>query len=319
MRVAIVGRSPLAFFVAQELERELARHAHAEVIYFAPKELLYLPEYKILRPEGLKISALFRYVQVINESVNSISLNAQRVITLKDTYGFDVIFIDQTPWYSPEDLEQIRSATQNLLLQLHLAGKNKGAAVRFAGQGAPVWQAALSLKSHLNATRVAGLTVAVGPPKDKEVEAFLKEAGISCSSDSRLPGFTVTAPGPIVDPRKIKGGVVDSKGYLISDARAMAKGQRSVLVRGSNQSHLCGLYRAERTVAGRYASQISRLNQGKPLHPEIGDRQAALLLKSEHGVLVKLDPNRQEPLWRAQLAYRLDRALYRRLLRRSHH
>jgi hypothetical protein len=51
MRVAIVGNSPLAFFVAQGLNNDIARYAHLEVVWLtADREIGFPATTKLLSP-----------------------------------------------------------------------------------------------------------------------------------------------------------------------------------------------------------------------------------------------------------------------------
>jgi hypothetical protein len=315
MNIALIGYGPLSFFVARELEGTVARHAHTSVAYFAPEKLPNLGDYAIDRANRfIKPDQVFKYVDVRNAAtVRSVSLGQRHIVTTQGVEPFDLIMIDQTPAYSAQDLEEVGRATQKLTRQLSSNARAARAAIRLAGEGAAVWQLALCIKEYLQRDGIGGASVEVEKPRDRDAWEFLQNNGILRADERRRPGFTVAAPAPLLGPRSIKGLVVDSGGYAVTDQHRLAKGHQFVVVRGGEELTMRNMWRPESVLAKHYASQLERLSvNGRPAAMPL--ESPALLLEGSNGVMTKLGRKADFSLG-ARAALALERQATRRLFR----
>lgn len=314
MRILIVGNSPLAFFVAQGLNNDIARYTHLEVLWLTDdRELIYLPTYRLLAPNRtVRKSSALPNVRLVTDKIRSVSLPNKRVITEKRVIEFDILFLDQTPWYTQDQLNEVGQALQKLVV--HLKAKKDiraRGAIRLKGAGPLTWQLALLARHELNRLKYRQVVVEIERPKNRAVAELMKESGLSLELSTR-PGFTVAAPLPAFESRKIKGMRIDRRDRAITDGEGIAG--RGVIVAEQATVADRTLLRALESQARIYAAQLERLVTQDELLP-IDREPAAFLLKSDRQLLFRFDKSISRRV-RAQLIYRLELNIWKRLLSR---
>lgn len=314
MRIVIVGHSPLAFFVAQGLNNDIARYAHLEVIWLtSDREISYLPTYRLLAPNRTirKISALPN-VRLVTDKIRSISLPNQRVVTEKRLVEYDYLFLDQTPWYTQTELAEVGQALQKLAL--HLKSKKDiqaAGAIRLKGSTPLTWQLALLVRQELNRLRNRQIRVEIERPKARLIAEFLKEQGITLDFSTR-PGFTVAAPTAQFASSRVRGMRIDRKERAISDGEGFAS--RGVLVADQVAASERTLLRTLEAQARLFTAQLERLVTEKPT-VAIEREPTAFLLKSDREIFLHFGGSTSRRV-RARLVYNLDHSFWRRLLSR---
>lgn len=314
MRVAIVGNSPLAFFVAQGLNNDIARYAHLEVFWLtADRELSFPATTKLLSPSRTaKKAAALPNIRIVTDQIRSISLPSRRIVTDKRLLEFDYLFLDQTPWYTQEELKEVGRAIQRLLVQLRSRKDIRAAgAIRLRGQGALTWQLALNVQAELRKLKDRQISVEVERPRQRIVTEFLLEHGIAVEFSTR-PGFTVAAPEPAIPTRKIKGIRIDQRDRAIVDACGLAA--KGVIAVDQANTADRTLWRAIESQARRIAQQLEQLVTVAELTP-LDREPVAFVLKTERSLLMKFDRAFSRRV-RARLLFKLDSDLWKRLLSR---
>jgi hypothetical protein len=314
MRVVIVGNSPLAFFIAQGLNNDIARFAHVEVVWLTDdREMTYLPTYRLLSPNrAVRKSAALPNIRIVTEPIRSISLPNRRIVTQKRLLEFDILCLDQTPWYTSGDLSSISQALQKLSVQLRLKKDIRAAgAVRLKGASPLAWQLALLVRAEINRHKFRQISVEVERPKNRVVTEFLRSAGIDINFSTR-PGFSVAPPEPAFPSKRVKGMRIDRREMAITNNESVAA--RGVLVVEQLTSSERTLWRALESEARQYAGQIERMINSDELS-SLEREPAAYLLKSTDGILLRFDRTVSQRV-RAHLVAKLDRDLWKKLLSR---
>ncbi len=314
MRIVIVGNSPLAFFVAQGLNNDIARYAHLEVVWLtADRDMSFMPTTRLLAPTRVaKKAAAIPNVRIVTDQIRSISLPSRRIVTDKKLIEFDYLFLDQTPWYSQDELKEVGRAIQRLVVQLrsrkdiHASG-----AIRLRGQGALTWQLALNIQAELRRIKDRHVAVEVERPRQRIVTDFLTENGIVTEFSSR-PGFTIAAPSPAFLTRKVKGIRIDQRERAIVDADGLAS--RGVLVVDQANTADRTLWRSLEAQARRIAQQLELLvTEAETI--ALDREPVAFILRFDRSVMMKFDRATSRRV-RARLLYKLDSDLWKRLLSR---
>lgn len=314
MRIVILGNSPLAFFVAQGLNNDIARYAHLEVIWLtSEREVSFPASWRLLAPSrSAKKAAALPNVRIVTDQIKSVSAAARRVVTDKRVIEFDYLFLDQSPWYCQEDLKEVGRALQRLVVQLKTRKDIRAAgAIRLRGQGALTWQLALSIRAELRRLKNRQVAVEVERPRQRIVTDFLQENGIATEYSTR-PGFTVAAPAALFPSRKVKGIRIDQRERAIVDAGGLAG--RGVLIIDQANTADRTLWRALEGQARRITQQLEQLVTEK--EPIVLDREPiAFVLRFERSLLMKFDKATSRRV-RARFLYKLDSDLWKRLLSR---
>jgi hypothetical protein len=225
---------------------------------------------------------------------------------------FDYLFLDQTPWYTQEELKEVGRAIQRLLVQLRSRKDIKAAgAIRLRGQGALTWQLALTVHAELKRLKDRQISIEVERPRQRVVTDFLQEHGIVPEYSNR-PGFTVAAPIPAIPTRKIKGIRIDQRDRAIVDASGLAA--KGVIAVDQANTADRTLWRAIESQARRIAQQIELLVTGAELSA-LDREPVAFVLKADSSLLMKFDRASSRRV-RARLLFKLDNDLWKRLLSR---
>jgi len=314
MRITLVGNSPLAFFVAQGLNNDIARYAHLEVVWLtSDREMTFLPGERLLAPNrGVRKSAALANVRIVTDQIRSISLPNSRIVTEKRLIEFDYLFLDQTPWYTQAQLAEVSQALQKLVVHLKAKKDIRAAgAIRLKGQGALIWQLALLVRHELLRLKNRQIAVEVERPKTRAVAEFLKEHGVNLEFSTR-PGFTVAPPLPAFPSRKIKGMRIDQRERAVTDAEGLAS--RGVLVAENASTSDRTLLRSLESQARAYSSQLERLATAAEL-TAIEREPAAFLLRSDRSLLLRFDRSTSQRV-RARLVAKLENDLWKKLLNR---
>ncbi len=313
-RIVIVGNSPLAFFVAQGLNNDIARFTHLEVVWLtADRELSYLPHHRLLAPNRtLRKSAALPNVRVVTDKIRSISLPTKRLITEKRLIEFDLIFLDQTPWYTETDLDEVGQALQRLVVQLKSKKDIRASgAIPLKGQGPLVWQLALLIKSELVRLKNRQVSVEVERPKQRTIADFLKQHGVELELSSR-PGFTIAPPTSAFPSKRVKGMRIDRRELAVTDGEGRAA--RDALVAEQTSSSDRTLWRSLEGQARNWATQIERIITKQELR-SIEREPAMFVLTGASQLLLRFDRTISQRV-RARLLAKLDRDFWKKLLRR---
>lgn len=314
MRIVIVGNSPLAFFVAQGLNNDIARYAHLEVVWLtADRDMSFMPTTRLLAPTRVaKKAAAIPNVRIVTDQIRSISLPSRRIVTDKRLIEFDYLFLDQTPWYTQDEVKEVGRAIQRLVVQLRSRKDIRASgAIRLRGQGALTWQLALNIQAELRRIKDRQVAVEVERPRQRIVTDFLTENGIVTEFSSR-PGFTVAAPSPAFLTRRVKGIRIDQRERAIVDSDGLAS--RGVLVVDQANNADRTLWRSLEAQARRIAQQLELLvTEAETM--ELDREPVAFILKFDRSVMMKFDRATSRRV-RARLLYKLDSDLWKRLLSR---
>src|SRR5690349_13746606 len=110
IKVVVIGNSPLSYFLAQALDKELGQLVHAKLNLIKPSSgTTHLPTATTLLGKtgfGLPLKT-FHGLKVAHDSIKSINLKEKRIITAKKVIEYDFLVVDQTAVYSDEELRVI--------------------------------------------------------------------------------------------------------------------------------------------------------------------------------------------------------------------
>ncbi|QQG49929.1 MAG: hypothetical protein HZB70_03990 [Candidatus Berkelbacteria bacterium] len=314
MNIAIIGDSPFAFLLARELDQDVARHAHVDIKLLTREDRLanLLDHRSGTAWKTINKRSALRHVALRAEAVKSVSLREKRLTTTKEILPYDILVVDQAPHFTSEELSRIEASIHKLILAVKSKPKSR-AAINFQGEDASTWQLALLIKGWLGKQHIQDVALTIPPTQNKALNDFLKGNGLMLGR-SKDPGITVAPCSPVVSPNKLKGAHIDRLDCVVSDAKALAKGYRDVLVRSGDAS--TNLWRAEQTRAKLFSSQIARLVENEALRP-LELEGAALGLSGNNGALTIVGSSQNTGL-RAKTIIGLDLAFWRNLLRRYH-
>lgn len=316
MKIIIVGDSPFTFFLARELDKDLARHAHLDVTLLTREESLT----SLLDHRGgtawqtVDKAKALDHVSLQIGAVKSVSLKQKRVTTAKNLVPYDILVLDQTPCYTAKELMKIESTIQKLILAVRSKPANR-AVINFKGEDSSTWQLALTTKSWLTKQRVRNVAVAIPLTTNAKLNDYLKNNGLMLKP-TKGPGVSIASPGLVLDTKKVKGIVADELGYALTDAKAFPKGYRDVLVRDGEVLRSVGLWRTDLTRAKLFASQIARLVEGEP-SKNLEIETAAVVLLGSNGALTAVGKSLEQGL-RAKAIIALELRMRRELFRRYH-
>ncbi len=314
MKIVIVGNSPLAFFVARGLNNDIARYAHLEVMWLTDdRDMAFPTTQRLIGPNRVvKKSAALPNIKIVTEPIRSISLPAHRIVTEKRVIDFELIFFDQTPWYTQKDLSAISQALQKLIVQIRAKKDIRAAgAVRLKGESPLVWQLSLTIKQELTRLRNRSVSVEVERPRQRSVTDFLNECGVG-TEFSNKPGFTVAEPLPAFPTKRIKGIRIDRRERAVTDGNGIAA--TDALVAEHAHSDERTLFRALEAEGRILANQMERLITRSELLP-IEREPVAFILRFERRLLARLERIVSTRL-RARLLYKLDHDFWKKLAAR---
>lgn|GEM_PF-2393461 len=221
-RLLLVGSSPLIHLIARQLDSDLARRAELEVIMINRRErIVYAPLIKSLLGKKKYFKPKpYDYLKVTHKEVSSISLPRRQVITTSGTFDYDHLVLDQTPTFTPEEVDRLSEEVKKLVMQLssrvHL-GQRRRATVKFAGEASISWQLSLAVASDIKAlpAAVAGLlSVQTDAAPSSQLVSFLRLAGVGkLQQETVSTTVEIRPPKRIVEPKHIKGATVGAQGY----------------------------------------------------------------------------------------------------------
>jgi len=316
--IVIISDSPLGYFVARFLDRDIARRTENQVIFLTRhREVTYFPELHSVigkKHYTLPVDRLPHIRTRITE-VKSIHLTRRQIITSKELIDYDYLVLDQTPVFSIHDIEKIARESRRLITHLQAKQKTRlttRAMIRCSGQSANSWQLALTLKADFDRLLTnLPVQVTVDLPKNKKLRQFLIAGGLLEKTRGSLPGFSIASPSSPVSNRKIRGLTIDNEGYALADQYSRPINHPNALIVNHPHRLLQNILRTDRTQAQKLADSLKRLLDNQQPHV-LEITQPALLLNNNQRHLVWLGHLVSDRL-KAQLVSRVDKRSFHRL------
>jgi hypothetical protein len=312
----LVGRSPLAYLIAQALDRSMGSSVEHQLIWLVPDTALARPH----ATSGdfgatFSVDQKLAHVRVVNTIVQGINLN-QYVILPKKVLKYDRLLVDQAAWYTADDLGRIEKAVRQLVVGLQAKQNTNQEAVgqiRVDGQSAVSYQLALSIQSSLVATTLTRgrLVVAVDRPTDSVLAEYLTSQGLGFAksevSQSRISLRIAQATGPLIT-RKIRNLAVDSRGEARVDKTWRLRDHPEVTYVKQSDRQWHNLVKTDLGLADALAALV----QNPTASRAISLPEKAFLLTGQHGLFVALDGVSNRPATR-QLVRLREQRLTRRI------
>lgn len=316
----LVGRSPLSYLIAQALDRSIGSSIEHQLIWLVPDTALARPH-----AVGAALSATFpaaeklAHVRPVNTAVQGINLNDQYVILPKKVLKYDRLLIDQTAWYTADDLARIEKAVRQLVVGLQAKQNTNQDAVgqiRVDGKSAVSYQLALSIQGSLAATTLmrGRLVVAVDRPTDPALSEYLTSQGLGFAKSevgqSRISLRINEAAGPIIT-RKIRNLAIDSRGEARVDKTWRLRDHPEVIYVRQSDRQWQNLLKTDLNLSDALATLVKDPSAAKT----IASPEKAFLLNGPHGLFLALDGVSNRPATR-QLVRLREQRLSRRLFGR---
>lgn len=318
-RLVVVGDSPLSFFVARSLDRELARQSHLEAVYLGrDRQLVYFPGLTTLlgQPDFINRAAAFTHFKVLKTKIRSINLIDRRLIGERDIIDYDYLVLDQTPVFTSDELKAIAEQSAEVIRRLKAAtklGRHLTAAIRFLGDLPVAWQVALALQSDLRSldSQVASRLHLQVEANDGRLGRFLRRQGLmSVATEALGAGFRVQAPSPSIISNRVKGLLLDQKAQAITTTALNLESHPEVFVI-DGRCRYQNLLRPAKAVAAQIAHNVEAMVVGSRL-TAVEMPKAFYLLVGWEGLFLQFNSTISE-LLRASAIHTLDHAAYRRL------
>lgn len=316
----LIGRSPLTYLIAQHLDRTLGPGIEHQLIWLVSDVALARPHVARNAPNATFPAAeKLAHVRVVNTVVQGVNLNDQYVILPKKVLKYDRLLIDQTAWYTADDLTRIEKAVRQLVVGLQAKQNTKQDAVgqvRINGKSAASYQLALSIQNSLAATTLARgrLVVAIDRPADAALAAYLTSQGLGFAKSevgqSRISLRISEATGPIMT-RKIRNLAIDSKGEARVDKSWRLRDHPEVVYVRQSDRQWHNLLKTDIALA----EVLSHLVEHPSVTKSVIVPEKAFLLTGSHGLFLALDRVSNRPTTR-QLVRLREQRLSRRLFGR---
>jgi len=222
-KIVIVGESPLSLFIAQALDRWVARQVEYQVVWVKRDQTLTAPsQFKSLTfpPKGIIAASSLDHVQLANSAVVGVNLAAEHIVLPKQVIGYDLLIVDQTPVYCSTELGQMATAVGSLFSAIQAARnlrQPKTATVAVSGQSVLSYQLALAILHDRRRFKIdpRSLVVQVERPADKALNSYLATQG--CVMKSTLAGelgatLRLAPAKPPLAKAKVRGLPTDKNG-----------------------------------------------------------------------------------------------------------
>lgn len=316
----IVGRSPLTYLMARNLDRVIGSSVEHQLVWLVPDTALALPH-----ANGIGSAATFNvdrqltHLKVVSAVVQGINLNDQYVILPKKVLKYDRLVIDQTPWYTADDLSRIDKAVRQLIVGLQAKQNTNQEAVgqiRVDGRSAVSYQLALSILGSLAATTLARgrLDVAVDRPTDAALAEYLTGQGLRFAKtevgQSRISLRIAEATGPILT-RKIRNLAIDGRGEARVDKTWHLRDHPEVIYIRQSDRQWQNLLKADIDLT----NCLVPLSQNPPENKTVMIPDKAFLLQGPHGLFLALERVSNRPAARQLIRLR-EKRLSRRIFGR---
>ncbi len=267
-KIAVIGNSSLAYFVAREFDREFARQVENEVVFIrSSKDIVHTIQAGKFDSNSIDVTKHFLHVSFEIASIKSINLGEKRLVTSESVQDYDYLFVDQTPVYTATELLNIAYALRTVEAQLNSRKTQKEATYfRIAVKGTTVssYQVALSAKQYFNRHSIRNVTVEAELPAEEAVIEFLEHEGINHLSSRRQPGITIAAPHPPVNNRKVRSLHLDLGERAVVDQFGSPTHHPKVIYIDNEIRQLTNLWKSDQALAKQLAgSLIKEIETGK--------------------------------------------------------
>jgi hypothetical protein len=297
INIVIVGNSPVSTLVAWLLDQNLARHTHLRVSYLSEEpELVYYPKLDTIlgRNNWPSKKQLLGNVSFLHESVRSINLAAERIITADRQIEFDLLFIDQTPILTSAQLKTFSQASARLVneIQARLKTGHKAVAqVRILGPDISSYQAALALSEDIKKLELRlNIGLVIEPPDQPKLRAFLQSEGLKIRSSGEVSaGFSLACPTSPVNNQAIHGLHLDKSGRAITNQWGSLDNHPQVFILDSDATEAQNLLRVQLTLAKQIVANLERKLDHRQLRVLEWPKSACLLKGWQIGSLTKID------------------------------
>ncbi len=261
-RIVLVGNSPLMYFLAKILDKDVANQVHYSVIWLTDDNLrpeLFDKRFKGESREKVELD----HVKLVKATIKSLSLRDKRILTAKGEIGYDFLCTDQAASYTNAELKTIKKAVDQLAMavqgQLNL-GKKASAQIYCKGEGAEVVQLACSIKHFLQTehrTAQQHIELKLEEAVDPSVGEFLRKYSVSPEKCSSVVGkMTIEAPQQVLPTSKLRGLKVGAKGYVINNSDLTVHGYPGVFVIDGRVRRWQTLLRFQKTIAKVVADNL---------------------------------------------------------------
>ncbi len=319
-RIVLVGQSPLSYFLASELDRQLGGLVQTELVWLpaepAVAHLATVANLLDRTSHGLPRLKLPN-ISVRPSTIKSINLNERRIITERGTVNYDYLFVDNRPAYRPSELEAIRAELMTLFSSLQTLSRAKSQTARLycPGKLPDAWQLALLIQGalHHHYPRLVGQIKLIIDSPSGQLGIFLRRSGLqmATAANLKLPGLTIQPPQPLINNRSVRGWQTGHNGRVQLTAALSPIGFPAVTVFEGDWLNRLTLLRVFRTIArqavGRLALQLDGESQSPFILPA-----AALGVLATGGHYVAIGSLENHRL-RARFVHLLERQLRARL------
>lgn len=231
-RIVLVGHSPVAFFIAAQLNQKFGPHVNNHLIWLSGSSGLAniaLGTTVVGRWPTLKPKALLEHVRLSTQPVKRISLAEEYLVLPNQVLKYDYLILDGSSQYQPEELEQFGRAVEQLFIQVKArAHLKRPARARVVIEGSDAGSYQLASLVYADANQF-GLTaddirVEVKKPDDERLRVFLSGQGLVFQPSAALEQLTtlrLQAPQPLIKTSTVRGLQLDrfNEGKVLADHR----------------------------------------------------------------------------------------------------
>ncbi len=320
MKILLIGDSPLAFLVAKVVDDTLAKNVHLDFHYISRENSIpYLPGLEVLgKLPALERRSVLRHGEVIIQQVKGVNLKERRVILERDVLNYDLLFLDQTPSYTLEELKAVAKSTQHLIAQVssdRKKGESTEARIGFVGRNAESWQLALATLSLLRQQNLKSISVEVDMPPEETLSKFLEASGLHHQSNRRRAGFSVAAPKGPIKSESIRGLTLDINNRAIVGRELTPPHHQEAMIIDNEMRSLRLLWKPDLVMAKQIVKNMELILDKLPILP-IDLIEPALQLSSDRETYLMIGKLTNRGL-RAKAVSRLDRNFFNSLPARN--
>lgn len=293
-QVVIIGATPLCLFLAEALDKHVARLVHADVRWLtSPGQVVPLSLTSTALGKSPSLARKLDHVRVSTSAIKSISLPDRRIVTANGVINYDWLLIDHGQAMTDHEMKLIKQEVKKLMasLQASINTKQKTtAAITVSGNSAVAAQLAVHLARDLRQhpaiwRRIQLYANATSVPE--RLKTFLKRYDITLNAQkSDRPGLQISTSRPIIDNKKIRGLKIDRSGRAVTDGSGRIEAWPEVMILDSADRPWQTLLRFERTLAHKIAESIEDIVEGSSLKA-IEIHGQAVMIAGDH-VFVKL-------------------------------